>query len=135
MEETRTKRCRECGEVKCVTEFHRRRQRNGELTGFHGICKGCQAAVRKRYYKPHSKIRHQLGLTQEQVDIIVAPQCCAGCGRGPTEVKLCIDHDHKTLKIRGLLCHSCNTALGLLQSDTVRMLKLSRYLEQPGPLD
>ena len=35
-----------------------------------------------------------------------------------------VDHDHVTGKIRGLLCHSCNTAIGLLCHDT-KLLQLS----------
>ena len=42
----------------------------------------------------------------------------------------CIDHCHKTGKIRGLLCDTCNRALGLFKDD-IQMLKNSvAYLEK-----
>lgn len=35
---------------------------------------------------------------------------------------LCIDHNHKTNKVRGLLCYRCNAALGNLD-DNIELLK------------
>lgn len=41
----------------------------------------------------------------------------------------CIDHDHKTKKIRGLLCQRCNRALGLL-GDTLKAVRAAAsYME------
>ena len=48
---------------------------------------------------------------------------------GHTE-KLAVDHDHVTGKIRGLLCHNCNRALGLLQDNVDVILKAAEYLKQ-----
>ena len=57
--------------------------------------------------------------------------CCAICGKHQSEFKkaLFVDHDHLTDKVRGLLCHKCNAALGLL-NDNIDLLKLAtNYLE------
>jgi len=42
--------------------------------------------------------------------------------------KLVVDHDHKTNEVRGLLCHNCNRALGLLQDDVGNLQKAIEYL-------
>jgi len=36
---------------------------------------------------------------------------CAICGRPPKKRRLDMDHDHRTMEIRGLLCVRCNRAL------------------------
>jgi hypothetical protein len=41
--------------------------------------------------------------------------------------QLCVDHDHKTGAVRGLLCHSCNRALGLLGDSPERLNSLLQY--------
>jgi Recombination endonuclease VII len=38
---------------------------------------------------------------------------CGICGKDPTDKRLDRDHDHKTGKPRGLLCHRCNRDLGV----------------------
>lgn len=40
-----------------------------------------------------------------------------------------IDHDHKTGEIRGILCHDCNVALGLLADSVDRITRLVLYLK------
>ena len=39
-----------------------------------------------------------------------------------------IDHDHETGKVRGLLCHECNTALGKFGDDPAILLRAVDYL-------
>lgn len=53
---------------------------------------------------------------------------CLICG--VREGRLCIDHCHKTGRIRGCLCHSCNCVLGHAK-DSIEMLKKAiQYLER-----
>lgn len=61
---------------------------------------------------------------------------CAICGMENFPMKkghsgcLVVDHDHTTNKIRGLLCHNCNRALGLLQDNTSFLLQALHYLRK-----
>ena len=59
---------------------------------------------------------------------------CAICGELPHGENrvLHIDHDHLTGKIRGLLCMSCNRALGWFRDDTVILKKAIEYLKTHG---
>lgn len=56
---------------------------------------------------------------------------CAGCGFNG---KLVVDHDHSTGDIRGLLCMSCNLAVGQLRSNIVHLESLIAYLNKPAVL-
>ena len=43
--------------------------------------------------------------------------------------KFCIDHDHKTGLVRGLLCNNCNSGIGFLRDDTNILLSAIKYLK------
>jgi hypothetical protein len=45
---------------------------------------------------------------------------------------LCVDHDHRSGAVRGLLCNACNTALGLLGEQPDRFREAAKYLESHG---
>ena len=44
--------------------------------------------------------------------------------------KWCTDHDHKTGKVRGILCQYCNVMLGQAQDDPSRLIGGAKYLEE-----
>lgn len=41
----------------------------------------------------------------------------------------CVDHSHKNGKIRGILCHSCNRGIGLLNEDIGLFNKIIEYIQ------
>jgi len=59
------------------------------------------------------------------------PDLCEACGLIETKSSrsLCFDHNHITGKFRGWICHHCNLALGHTKDDSVRLLKLIKYLQ------
>lgn len=55
---------------------------------------------------------------------------CAICGAKPKSRRLSRDHDHRTRRLRGLLCHRCNRVLWFgLNAEWCR--KAADYLERP----
>lgn len=41
----------------------------------------------------------------------------------------CVDHDHKTGKVRGILCRGCNLSLSMIEDENF-ILKSNQYLKQ-----
>jgi hypothetical protein len=56
--------------------------------------------------------------------------CCAICGKHQSEFKhrLNLDHNHKTLQIRGLLCYYCNK-FRVGRNDLKSAIQLVNYLK------
>ncbi len=60
---------------------------------------------------------------------------CAACGQPSERIRLAVDHDHATGRIRGLLCWVCNRALGFIRDRRDVAEGLALYLmEPPAPL-
>lgn len=79
------------------------------------------------------------GITLEQYESMLREQkgVCKLCKRPETKImnrkdgkphNLAVDHDHQTGRIRGLLCASCNTAIGHLREDPALLKRIIVYL-------
>lgn len=75
-------------------------------------------------YQQSYRLQHRFSITTDEYDALLEKQgsVCAICRR-PERSKsrsggvrrLGVDHDHETGRVRGLLCHGCNTSLGMLE--------------------
>ena len=81
--------------------------------------------------------KYNLNLSQYQKIHDSQNGVCKICGDKETALQpngrekkdLCVDHCHKTNKVRGLLCHSCNAGLGHFFDSVVRLEQAIEYLE------
>lgn len=87
---------------------------------------------RSKEYSRKSLLK-KYGLTEECYSKLLAAQgnCCATCGSPEPKTKtekFFIDHCHKTGAVRELLCHRCNTALGMVRDSPELLVQLASYL-------
>jgi hypothetical protein len=152
------KSCTKCGESKPPTEFTRDKIRKDGLNPWCKLCTRANSArqdkkrdhaARYQYNKEVEKYRkkgslvvrewHLLklyNLTLAEFDQKLEDQggCCKICKTANPghKGKFVVDHNHSTGKIRGLLCHKCNTALGLLQDSPGILQRARNYLLSEG---
>lgn len=83
--------------------------------------------------KRDAYLRRTYGITLEDYRVIAAHQggVCAVCGRPPKTRALHVDHDHKTKRVRGLLCFQCNALVVQRHRDPAILRAAARYLERP----
>jgi hypothetical protein len=120
--------CLECNVLKLIEEFKR----------YSRVCKKChglKAAAwarnnrkRRRVQRIKQHIR-AYGITVEYyVQLLVKQNSrCAICLKRDS-VRLSVDHDHATGRVRGLLCRKCNRAIGGLNDDPLLVQAALRYL-------
>lgn len=92
---------------------------NGDLR-----CMGCERASKR-------KIRY--GITEEHFKKLFEEQgnCCAICRTVATDGRdWCVEHSHKTGKIRGITCHACNRALGNVKDSIETLTAMIEYLKR-----
>ena len=79
-----------------------------------------------KYYIPYA---YGISLEDYKAMLVSQKGLCAACGSPPRgKHRLHIDHNHQTGKVRELLCHECNIALGCVAEDPVRLQKLAEYI-------
>ena len=114
------KKCSVCKRIKFIDEFHKnRRYKNGRPSQ----CKEC-ASDKQREMK--------YGLSRAQYDRMLRRQGgqCAVCSNASGDINLVVDHSHHTGKVRGILCRSCNTMLGLAGDRTETLKSAIRYIRK-----
>ncbi len=96
-----------------------------------------QSLTRKRDRAAWSRKR-KYGVTQESYLALLENQngVCAICKKPETVrrngeiLPLCVDHDHNTKAVRGLLCRACNSALGHFDDNIVNLSNAIDYLKR-----
>lgn len=89
-----------------------------------------QSPKRKLYSKDYS-LKRLYGITLKQKQSMFDAQNgkCVTCNESFKNFEsVCLDHDHKTGKIRGLLCRGCNNAIGLVKENCDTLDNMIRYL-------
>ena len=86
--------------------------------------------IRRKYPEKTfaTNIKSRFGITVEQYYEMLKEQDgkCAICGINYGKRKFCIDHCHKTNKVRGLLCNGCNVGIGFYE---LHKEKYAKYLK------
>ena len=126
--------CSSCGQVKPLLDFPRNRS---QKSGYGSYCKPCHNEIaRTNREKKHGSTRNyhlkaRYGITADEADRMLAEQAglCAICREAPAAH---IDHDHKTERVRGMLCFNCNQALGNFRDRRDLMLAAVAYLDANG---
>lgn len=81
----------------------------------------------------NSHLKRTYGITLEEYNRLFAEQNgrCAICGISQLELtkRLCVDHDHETGKVRGLICNMCNGGLGYFKDSLTSLEKAVEYLK------
>jgi hypothetical protein len=94
----------------------------------------CQKHYLKAYYVRTADDRRaaRYGLSADEYRAMFEAQAgvCALCAAPPGAKALHVDHCHATGKVRGLLCHMCNLAVGLFKDDPAALRKAAAYLER-----
>jgi len=103
------------------------------------VCLACKRENGAKYRVANRKsirLKNRVGrynISYEEFKTIWDKQngCCPICGiRFETEDSCRIDHNHTTGIVRGLLCASCNTGIGLLKDSSEILIKASEYLNE-----
>lgn len=126
--EINSRTCIKCKETKHIDQFYT--NRHGTRTD----CKQCFRQTQRDYRKRTGKSSHRqsLGIDQRTYEFGYKNRkgCCDICGKF-FEV-LCLDHDHKTKQIRGLICQMCNRGLGHFKDNIELLRNAVKYMESHG---
>ena len=147
------KECRICHVSKALADFN---AHSGNKDGLRRECKICQSILARKHYKTiavearkQKKIyrkenpdvyrnlhyKNKFGITLKEYRGMLKSQNkkCAICGNGksanPNGRRLSVDHDHKTGRVRALLCGNCNAGLGSFMDNSKLLRKAISYLE------
>ena len=138
-----TRVCRVCKKQKnLLDEYYLSRKDPTKKSSYSYECKECTVKRTVEYNKVNSEtvrsqyLRRNYGLSFDEFESMLSEQnnCCAICGTNkPSKNKgrykrFHVDHD-KNGKIRGLLCKSCNIALGEVEDNIHTLKSMIQYLE------
>lgn len=138
--------CPACKQTKPLDQFYQSKNSNG---GHASHCKDCSKFLQKKYSSKESQKKYYKRNKRKQLDIYLKREFgigiedyermldsqsgkCKICGKSIKEnlKRLAVDHCHKTGKVRGLLCSSCNICIGFIEKNSLDISAIKKYLTQ-----
>lgn len=118
------KLCISCQRYKPPNEFYKNKKNN-----LHSLCKECSPKDSKEYHKEVYRYK-KYDITKEDFEQLVENQGgkCKICNKRLNE-EIHIDHNHRTGKVRGVLCGKCNKGLGQFEDDITILTNAIKYLK------
>jgi hypothetical protein len=150
--------CRQCVSAYMKAKYENNPERDKEKSRIYrqsnpDKARACVIAWRKNNREAHLDMKRRSGIKNRESSRERRMQRCYGisileydkiCESQSNSCAICkstksllrkgsqhwnVDHDHKTGKVRGLLCYLCNSALGHFQDDSERIRKAIEYLK------
>lgn len=114
--------CSKCGKTKDESNFYVKDRKTGRKDS---TCKSCRIIEQRE---------RTLGVTNDNYWEMYKAQngMCGICQRRLYSKRykaFCVDHNHTTGKVRGLLCHNCNRALGMFREDPIALQRAIAWVE------
>lgn len=133
------KKCTKCKEEKPLSDFNKNKSRKD---GYQSSCKKCHSKMMLEYkengFKKKSDrkvdLKRRYGISEKEYNQMYKLQNgkCALCDSGNIgrkgAVHFCVDHNHKTGEVRGLLCHNCNVVLGKIKDSKNWLQRALKYI-------
>ena len=132
------KTCIKCSNIKPKQEFSKDKSRTD---GFSNTCKLCRRSYEHDYNKKNvlkikdRDLKRNHGITLEDKLKMISNQnnMCLICKThfsSSERAKFpCVDHNHKTNKIRSILCDRCNRVLGEIEENVSILESMILYLK------
>ncbi len=133
--------CYRCKKKKPISGFSKNKS---QPDGYQLYCKPCKQEKQREYYTSDKgrlhirkmNLKWTYGITLEQYNEMFEQQngVCAICGKLETAIlnnavkRLSVDHNHKTGKVRALLCHTCNMYVGMVENKQL-VKRINKYLK------
>ena len=110
----------------------RRRERYATDSEFRAECIRLSKLRDKESIRDY-RLRKEFGITAEEYDVALELQggVCSICRNAVADRRghrLHVDHDHRTGRVRGIICGNCNLGLGKFQDDPILLGRAIDYL-------
>lgn len=128
--------CSTCKTDKPLSEFYKNKCGKD---GLHGECKPCNRARASLWAKNNkhrvrfNRVKKAYGISSEQYLKLIIEQnnCCDICKKPLDNGKhTCVDHNHSTGAVRGILCNNCNFILGHAKDNSDILKSAQEYLQK-----
>lgn len=113
--------CKNCDHIECQIYNNNCKE---ERTKKHKVYNDKNRANILKY---HLNKKYNISVDQYNQLLEDCKYSCEICG---CKEDLCVDHDHKTQKIRGILCLKCNAGLGQFNDNSELLQKSIYYLKE-----